>query len=108
MNQIKRRASRIKRRMSASFEAGGKVFRGIVSNFSEFGMFLQTSSLLKLHTPVTVRVPVSPTSELLLRGRVCSKQNDLPLGIGGRVGGLGVMLDDTPPDYLTFVRDKRS
>ena len=105
--ESKRRAPRIKRRFNAGVEINGKVITGIFTDFSEYGCFMQVRRLLRPKTPVFVRLSVTPTVNILLRGRVVSCREDSPFAPGSKPAGIGIEFKSSPQEYIQFISEMR-
>ncbi len=101
----KRRSSRVKRRINATFQVGEKSWSGIAMSFSEWGMFLQTRNLLPLRTTITVTLSVKPGQDVSVTGVVKRSRNDQPLGTGISYGGLGIEIANPSKGYLDFLKE---
>jgi len=101
----KRRAARIKRRMSARLETQGKTVPGIAMQFSQNGLFLQTRHLIPKNTPIIVYIPTKAAKEIRVEGKVIFRRNDQPLGLGNRPGGIGVEILQPTQEYIHFLAE---
>ncbi len=104
----KRRATRINRRAAVHFIANGKSCYGVVLNFSEIGLFIQTEHMFAVDSTITVPIRIGTDRVVELRGRVAWPQ----FGISKTTSvsahtGMGIELFAAPEEYIRFIAQMR-
>ena len=94
--------------MNAQVNIAKRSFRAVAMNFSEHGLFLQTSNLFRVQTPLSITLTLAGGKTVTLSGRVASARNDAPMGMGARQGGIGVEIVAPPEDYLQFIKEHQT
>lgn len=102
----KRERQRKKRRISCELQVDGKAYPGIVMDFSAAGLFVQTRARPRPDTPVTVTLrPEGGAHEIHLNAAV-ARARVVPTGLQAAMpGGVGLLLEDPPPELLELFAD---
>ncbi len=96
----KRASSRYPSRLQARFFYGDKVFKGVLRDVSETGMFISTDMKVHPSHPLSVMILIN---EKVLQIPVTIKRIADPDDIEG--SGIGVELLRVPQTYLNYVKD---
>jgi len=100
--QDRRKASRVRHRIKIDL---GARQAGIITNLSEFGLFIQTSHLLPPGSPIVMEVAID--KPIPLRGTVVWSRTGASLPGIEAYGGIGIVFFSPPQEWLDFVSKTR-
>jgi hypothetical protein len=99
----KRRAERIKRRVTCELLLDGRSYRGIVLDLSATGIFVQTEATPGPGERMRIRFHTATGDEFETDARVARRQA-VPRELAGVVrGGLGLRLEGAPDAYFRLI-----
>lgn len=99
---------RIKKRISCELTVGERRFNGLVLDFSSQGLFVQTAAQPAPGESVHVSIRTPHRSEPLeVEARVVRVKLVPPRLRTVAQGGLGLHIEEPPPDFIQFVADVR-
>ena len=101
----KKRADRIRRRVTCELQLGGRSYRGIVLDLSETGVFVQTEATPPPGTRLRVRLHASGGIEFEVDATVARRQVAPPQLATVVRGGLGLRVEHAAPGVLQADRD---
>ena len=99
----KKRADRIRRRVTCELQLGGRSYRGIVLDLSETGVFVQTEATPPPGTRLRVRLHASGGIEFEVDATVARRQVAPPQLATVVRGGLGLRVEAPPPAYFKLI-----
>src|SRR6266446_121403 len=105
MGAERRQFARITHRMVARFLIKGKPAMGVVRNFSEVGLFVQTRHMFRVGSVITLHIGTSDA--ITLEGKVSRCVEEAPNASASMPGGMGITLMAAPANYLEFVEKMR-
>jgi len=99
----KKRAERIRRRVTCELLLDGRSYRGIVLDLSETGVFVQTEATPQPGAPLTVRFHAPGGVEIEVVASV-ARRKVAPRELAGVVrGGLGLRIQQPPAAYFELI-----
>lgn len=99
----RKRAERIRRRVTCELLLEGRSYRGIVLDLSETGVFVQTEATPGPGAPLTLRIRTPSGGEIEVSARV-ARRKVAPRELAGVVrGGLGLRVDRPPAAYFELI-----
>ena len=104
MSIEKRQHSRLYRRASAKFIVKDELYHGVLINFSEAGIFIETDIVFPAGTEITIPLKLKPEQETLMKGYVVWARKVADTSKSFLKSGLGIQLLAVPNEYLQFVR----
>jgi len=99
----KRRAGRIKKRITCELEVAGRRYRGFVLDLSETGLFVQTDAAADPGAQLTVRLRVGDEPEVEVEASVARRQMVPPQLATVARGGLGLRVQRPPAAYFALL-----
>lgn len=106
MKKGRRRAPRIRRRLTCELHFDGRKASGIVLNISQTGMFVQTAVKPAPGSVLDVQIAAHrSTPSLLVRARVARQLRVDPRLASIAPAGLGLEVLDAPPEYYRLSED---
>ena len=99
----KKRADRIRRRVTCELQLDGRSYRGIVLDLSESGVFVQTEATPPPGTRVRLRLHTAGGVEFVVEATVARRQVAPPQLASVVRGGLGLRVEDPPAAYFKLI-----
>jgi hypothetical protein len=99
----RKRAQRVKRRMTCELALAGREYRGIVLDLSETGIFVQTEATPAPSERLRIRLHAPDGSEVELEATVARRQVAPPQLTTVVRGGLGLRVDRPPEAYFRLL-----
>jgi hypothetical protein len=99
----KKRADRIRRRVTCELQLDGRSYRGIVLDLSETGVFVQTEATPPPGTRVRLRLHTAGGVEFVVEATVARRQVAPPQLASVVRGGLGLRVEDPPTAYFKLI-----
>jgi len=99
----KKRADRIRRRVTCELQLDGRSYRGIVLDLSESGVFVQTEATPPPGTRVRLRLRTAGGVEFVVEATVARRQVAPPQLASVVRGGLGLRVEDPPAAYFKLI-----
>jgi len=103
----RREHPRVERKMLVHFHSGDVVGRGMILNFSEVGLLIQTADILTVGSIVQIPLEMQEKNPISLEGRVVWMNKEPLPNSPGFVGSMGIILTATPPEYQRSVQKIR-
>jgi hypothetical protein len=99
----KKRAERIRRRVTCELQLDGRSYRGIVLDLSETGVFVQTEATPPPGTRLRIKLHASGGIEFEVDASVARRQVAPPQLASVVRGGLGLRVEEPPPAYFKLI-----
>ncbi len=107
IGRSRRRISRLHGRFSVEYDFHGTRVKGVVTNFSETGLFVDTRFVLDAGTVVTFARKFGQEEEVALQGKVMWARKIPAEDPSSPPRGMGVGIIRPPIRYLSFVKEFR-
>ena len=98
----KRKEKRVNKKLMVNFNLDGIESLGITSNISKKGMLIALTEMLYSDKDISIFIAL-PRDVLNIRGKVKWTKQSYNRFSEDIVGGMGVKITESPPEYLGFL-----
>ncbi len=98
----KRKEKRVNKKLMVNFSLDGIESLGITSNVSKKGLYIALTEMFSSNKDISIFVAL-PKDVLNIKGKVKWSKELKNKSSGDLVGGMGIKITESPPEYLVFL-----